>query len=83
MCLAVPGKIISITDDEPLTRTGQIDFGGLVKRVNLAFVPEAKIGDYAVVHAGVAISLINQEEADKIFEYIAQLQRRQNGGDTR
>jgi len=81
MCLAVPGKIISITGDDPLTRAGEIDFGGLVKRINLAFVPEAEIGDYAVVHAGVAISLIDAKEAGKIFEYIKEIGQQQKGGD--
>ena len=81
MCLAVPGKIISITGDEPLMRSGEIDFGGLVKRINLTLVPEAKIGDYAIVHAGVAISIIDEEEAGKVFEYIEQIERQQKGGD--
>lgn len=64
MCLALPGQILSIDDaDDPLLRSGRIDFDGVVKTANLAYVPEAQVGDYAIVHAGFAISLLDQEEA--------------------
>ena len=63
MCLAVPGKIISISDDDPLMRSGRVSFGGIVKQVSLAYVPEAKVGDYTIVHVGFAISLIDEQEA--------------------
>ena len=45
MCLAIPGKILSVAGADPMTRTGRVSFGGIVKEVNLAFVPEAKLGD--------------------------------------
>ena len=70
MCLAVPGKIQSITDDEPLTRRARVDFGGIVKEVNLAFVPEATIGDYVLVHVGFAISKVNEHEAARVFDFL-------------
>jgi hydrogenase expression/formation protein HypC len=70
MCLAVPGKIESITTDDPLMRTGQVRFGGIVKEVSLAFVPEARIGDYVVVHVGFAISKLDEAEAERLFEYL-------------
>jgi hydrogenase expression/formation protein HypC len=70
MCLAVPGKIISMSDDEPLRRTGRVDFGGIVKEVNLAYTPEARLGDYAIVHVGFAISLLDEAEARQVFEYL-------------
>ncbi len=72
MCLAVPGKIESITADDPLMRTGQVRFGGIVKEVNLAFVPEARVGDYVVVHVGFAISKLDEAEAERLFEYLGQ-----------
>ena len=73
MCLGVPGKIISIVDDSPLTRRGRVSFGGLVKEVNLAFVPEAQLGDYVIVHVGFAISRIDEEEALRVFQYLAEM----------
>jgi hydrogenase expression/formation protein HypC len=73
MCLAVPGRIESITTDDPLMRTGQVRFGGIVKEVSLAFVPEAGVGDYVVVHVGFAISKLDEAEANRVFDYVQQL----------
>jgi hydrogenase expression/formation protein HypC len=70
MCLAIPGKVISMDGDEPLLRTGKVDFGGIVKEVSLAYVPEAKVGNYVIVHVGFAISLVDETEANKTFEYL-------------
>ncbi len=74
MCLAVPGKLLSITGDDPLARTGKVSFGGILKEVNLTCVPEAKIGDYVIVHAGLAISVLDQEEAARTLEYLQEIQ---------
>lgn len=74
MCLAIPGKVTSIEGNDPLTRSGKIDFGGVLKQANLAYVPEAKIGDYVIVHAGFAISRLDEEEAGKVFEYLQQME---------
>ena len=64
MCLAIPGQIINISDDvDPLARTGQINFSGIQKQVSLAYVPEAKINDYVIVHAGFALSVLDEEDA--------------------
>lgn len=63
MCLAIPGKIISILGSEPLSRTGQIDFSGIKKEVSLAYLPEATINDYVIIHAGFALSIIDEHEA--------------------
>jgi hydrogenase expression/formation protein HypC len=74
MCLAIPGKIIFISSDEPadpVFRQGKVSFGGIIKEVNLCMVPEAALGDYVLVHVGVAISRIDEEEAQKTFEYLA------------
>ena len=73
MCLAVPGKILNIIGDEPTTRTGRVSFGGIIKEVNLAYVPEAAVGDYVIVHVGFAISTPDQQEADRVFEYLRKM----------
>jgi hydrogenase expression/formation protein HypC len=72
MCLAVPGKILSI-QGEDLGRMARISFGGIVKEVSLAYVPEAKVGEYAIVHVGFAISLVDEEEALRTLEYLKQM----------
>lgn len=69
MCLAVPGKILTIEGDDVL-RSGKINFGGIVKQVNLSYVPEANIGDYVVVHVGFALSVVDEERAQQVFEYL-------------
>ena len=73
MCLAVPGKILSVAGDDPFTRSGRVDFGGIVKEVNLACVPEAGEGDYVIVHVGMAISQVDEEEAEKLFGYFREM----------
>lgn len=73
MCLAVPGKILSIEGDDPLLRCGRVDFSGAVKQVNLAYVPEAKVGDYVLVHVGFAINTIDEEEANQVFQYLREM----------
>lgn len=74
MCLAIPGKIASITEQLDETfRMGKVSFGGIVKDVNLMMVPEAQPGDYVLVHVGVAISTVDEEEAHKTFEYLKQI----------
>ena len=73
MCLAVPGKIISITGDAPLTRTGRVNFGGIIKDVNFAYVPDAKVGEYVVVHVGFALNTVDETEANQVFEYLRQM----------
>jgi hydrogenase expression/formation protein HypC len=70
MCLAVPGKIISVEGDDPILRAGKVNFGGVVKRVNLSYVPEAEAGDYVIVHVGFALSIVDEEEATQVFEYL-------------
>jgi len=70
MCLAVPGKIMTITEETPVFRSGKVSFGGVLREVNLAYVPEAQIGDYVIVHVGVAINRLNEAEAARVFEYL-------------
>ncbi len=73
MCLAVPGQIVSISADDPLMRMGQVRFGGIEKEVNLTFVPDARIGNYVVVHVGFALSILDEAEAERVLEYMGQL----------
>lgn len=63
MCLAVPGQVEAITDARPHTRSARVNFGGVVKQINLAFVPEAEVGDYVLAHVGFAIARISEEQA--------------------
>ena len=72
MCLAVPGEILSI-QGEYFARTARVSFGGVVKEVSLAYVPEANVGDYAIVHVGFAISLLDKDEALRTFDYLKQM----------
>ncbi|MCT2398335.1 HypC/HybG/HupF family hydrogenase formation chaperone [Novosphingobium mangrovi (ex Huang et al. 2023)] len=74
MCLAVPGELLSIEGDDPLTREGRIAFAGIVKRANLAYVPEARVGDYVLVHAGFAISVIDEEKARATLALLAEIE---------
>ncbi|MDC0834564.1 hydrogenase assembly protein HupF [Leptolyngbya valderiana BDU 20041] len=73
MCLAVPGKILEIFGDDYLTKTGKVSFGGVVKTVSLAYVPDAEIGDYVVVHVGFALSKIDEEAAKQTLSDLQQI----------
>ncbi len=74
MCLAVPGRIISISnDDDPLLRMGRVDFGGVIRAVSLAYVPEAEIDDYAIVHVGFALSIVDPDAAEQTLRDIHQI----------
>jgi hydrogenase expression/formation protein HypC len=71
MCLAVPGKIIKITGTDPLTRSGKVSFGGVLREVSLTYVPEAKIDDYVIVHVGFALSIVDEESAQETLQDLA------------
>ncbi len=74
MCLAIPGKIISITEHkEGYMCTGKVDFAGIFKEINLELVPDAKENDYVLVHVGVALSIVDEEEAKRSMEYLQQM----------
>ena len=72
MCLAIPGKILS-TEGDDIMRVGRVDFGGVVKQINLAYTPEAAIGDYVLVHVGFAITVIDEAEAEKVFAHLERI----------
>ncbi len=69
MCLGIPGKIVEIFPEHGL-RMGKVDFGGVLKRACLEHVPEARIGDYVLIHVGFAISRIDEAEARQVFEFL-------------
>ncbi|MDP6449394.1 MAG: HypC/HybG/HupF family hydrogenase formation chaperone [Lentisphaeria bacterium] len=73
MCLAIPGEVISIEHDDGLMRTGKVTFGGVIKEINLAYTPDAAIGNYVMVHVGFAISVVDEAEAERVFEFLAEM----------
>lgn len=73
MCLAIPGKLLDVSGEDPLARSGRVSFGGVVKEVSLAYVPEAKAGDYVIVHVGFALSVVDEEEARRTLEYLKEM----------
>lgn len=75
MCLAVPGKIISINNNDPLLKTAKVSFGGILKEVSLAYLPEAEVGNYVIVHVGFALSIVDEDEAQKTLQYFSQMQK--------
>ncbi len=75
MCLAVPGKIVEIMDEaDPALRRAKVDFAGVKKEISLAFTPEALTGDYVLVHVGFALNVVDEAEANKIFEHLREMQ---------
>jgi len=73
MCLAIPGRIESIDPSDENLRMARVRFGGIVKQVSLAYTPEARVGDYVIVHVGFAISRLDEKEAEQVFEYARQI----------
>ena len=80
MCLAVPGQLVRIdtpdtaTPADSLQHWGMVSFGGILKKVSLAYVPEAIVGDYVLVHVGFALSIVDAEEAEQTLAYFNQLE---------
>ena len=74
MCLAIPGKIESISAPDSLSRMGRINFGGIIKEASLACVPEAQVGDYVIVHVGFALSRVDEDEAQRVFDYLKRME---------
>jgi len=73
MCLAVPGEIVAISDGDPLMRQAKVNFGGVIKTISLALLPEARESDFVLVHAGVAISIVDDEEAQRTLDYLREI----------
>jgi hydrogenase expression/formation protein HypC len=78
MCLGIPGRIIEIYEENGL-KMGKVDFGGVVKRVCLEYIPDAQVGDYTVVHVGFGISKLNEEEAKEMLFYLEKIGFADNG----
>lgn len=75
MCLAIPGQLVSIEEKEdPLLRVGAVSFDGIRREVSLAYVPEAKAGDYVLVHVGFALKVVDEAEALQTFQYLKQIE---------
>jgi hydrogenase expression/formation protein HypC len=75
MCLGVPGKVVEMIGESPLGMPmAKVNFGGIIKEACLAYVPEVQVGDYVIVHAGFALSVIDEEEAMEVFEMLKQMQ---------
>jgi hydrogenase expression/formation protein HypC len=72
MCLGIPGRIIEVYETSGLPM-GKIDFGGVIKEACLAYVPEAKVGDYTIVHVGFALNVIDEEEAQKTLDLLSEI----------
>ncbi len=73
MCLGIPGELIEITQNVGLIKTGKVNFGGIIKGVNLSYTPEAVVGNYLIVHVGFAISIVDETEAKKVFDYLKEI----------
>jgi len=73
MCLGVPGKVLEVQENALGMAMGTVSFGGVNKEVCLAYVPEAKPGDYVIVHVGFAISIVSEQEAEETFELLRQM----------
>ena len=74
MCLAIPGQVIEIFEGD-MSFYGKVSFGGAVRDINLSCVPDVKVGDYVVVHVGLALSIIDEDEAQKIFEHVKESEK--------
>jgi hydrogenase expression/formation protein HypC len=73
MCLAVPGQVLEIEGTDPLNKSGKVSFGGVVKTVSLAYVPDVEVGDYVVVHVGFALSQIDETAAKQTLADLQQI----------
>ena len=74
MCLAIPGKIVTIVVDENFGfRSGKVEFGGIRREVCLSYVPEAQIGNYVLVHVGFALTIVDEQEAQRVYEFLSGL----------
>lgn len=77
MCLSVPGKVLDITEEDGF-KMGRMDFSGITKKICLQYLPEIKVGEYALVHVGFAIARINEKEAAKTLQLLSELEQLQN-----
>ena len=76
MCLAIPGRILSILGEDPLMRSGRVDFGGVIKEINLVYTPEAQPGQYVLAHVGFAMAVIDEGEAQRVLDALTEVAHR-------
>lgn len=74
MCLGIPGKVVEVEENPQGMTMGKVSFGGIVKEACLVYVPEVQVGDYVIIHAGFALSMIDEEEAMEVFEMLRQME---------
>ncbi len=77
MCLAIPGLITSINESDVLSRSGVVNFGGVNREINLSCLPEVKVGDYIIAHAGVALQALDEIEAQRIISDLASIEHQE------
>ncbi len=75
MCLGIPGKVVDVGDDSSGLLMGKVSFGGLSKEVCLAYTPDVRVGDYVLIHVGFAISKIDEDHANELFRYLAEMEQ--------
>lgn len=73
MCLAIPGRVMEIYHEDRV-RMAKVDFGGVIRKACVEYMPEIQVGDYAIVHVGIAISRLDREEAERIFLYLQEME---------
>lgn len=73
MCLAIPGKVVEVFDDANGVKMARVNFGGIVKQACLEYVPEVKVGNYVLVHVGFALSRVDEDEAQRTFELLQEM----------
>lgn len=73
MCLGVPGKVVEVTRSELGITSGKVEFGGIIRDVNLSYTPEVEPGQYVIVHVGFAISTLDEKEAREVFRYLEEI----------
>ena len=78
MCLGIPGKVVELLPDSELLM-GKVDFGGVAREVCLAYVPDAEVGEYVIVHVGFALSKLDEAEAKRLYALLAELAALEDG----
>lgn len=81
MCLAIPGKVVQWINHTTPFESASVEFGGLIREVNMACVPEAAVGDYVLVHAGIALSIVSPAEAQNLLQTYLELEDADAGGE--
>jgi hydrogenase expression/formation protein HypC len=82
MCLAIPGRVVRWVDTDPISGVAEVEFGGVRRECHMACVPEAMVGDFVIVHAGVALSIIDSSEADRVLAELASLPDEEDNSET-